>query len=382
MLNRLFVGGVLVVIVTLLPFDSTRAGLDLSLGGGSFYAIDNNVFRQSTNTVIDSLYGLDAKVGLVVGNGRNFVNSSYQASLTRYSVQSAQNIETHSLRSGLGIAIGNSYKMGLSGEVKTGHDERGTLVTEYTFSETPILFRSAEVGGNVEYLNSDGNGYSLKPKLLSKRFVGLVDSERDAYLGSLTSILTRRHSGKSSWTVNTKVSGNYFSNPVYVKRSGIDGVASLGFEWNITGKSEGKLLVGWSQALFRMTSGTKPAASYVNLDWLWKRKSYNSFKASISRGLGTTVDVGLVNSIGNRISLSANNTFKSGFSIGTNVLGDYSQAASGKNSFYYRYMVNASKNIGIINVGLSAEDNFFDSVLAGRSYRATVFKINLGISLL
>lgn len=358
-----------------------QAGLEIELGGGAGYMLDDNVYRSATLVVADEVTKLKGLASINLGNRLNRLNTTYKVSASMYQTEVSQNVETHALDAGYTHVSPDHYRLNIGGGVSTAHDENGTLATQYTFSTTPLIYRAAKAHAVLD-IATGKSVLSTRINSGTRFYVDPVAAKRNGYVASVGSTYSRPFSGKTKWRALLSSTGNYFPDPFYSKLSAVNMVAGTGFIWKGTGKSEAVIMAGLNQGI--NLSGVAPGqrTSYLNLSWLWYRKSYNDFSVSMNRGIATALDVDITRAVNNGISFGTNYRFKKGFAVHFASEGTLSQRPTGDISEFYSYRLGASKKFGMLSAAFDLSEQFLVGSSVTSSYGARIVLFRLDMMLL
>ena len=190
----------------------------------------------------------------------------YRSNIERYSRHSSQNIEDQTLAANLVLDFPGGLAVHAIGEVKNGHDYRGTATASAaTFSAEPNRFYSPSYGIEAQFARQ--MFIRARYKYLHWQFIGPQAGPRDGT--SFGDINTRnRVENYVALAAGRRLAPKTYlflqgtaSRHMYEINKELDSAtfgAAVGATWEVTGKTTGEVSVGWqAKNLDQASAGTR-----------------------------------------------------------------------------------------------------------------------------
>jgi hypothetical protein len=240
--------------------------------------------------------GLQVKLPIL---GRHRWVFDYKANIERYSRNSSQNVEDQTIATNLVFDSPTGLFVSVIGELKTGHDYRGAATSTGTLSDEPNKFYTPSYGGEVKYAQT--LFVRARVKTIRWEFIGPNAGPRDG--SSFGDINTRnRLENYVALAVGGRVMPKTYlfvegwvGEDIYEINKDLDSTtytATLGGLWEITGKTNGQLNVGWQRKNMDRASARGSNAFnglYFNGSMTWSPQEQTNLNLDVYRRTNETV---------------------------------------------------------------------------------------------
>ncbi len=243
--------------------------------------------------------GLQVQLPLL---GRHRLVFDYSSNIESYSRKTSQNVDDQTIAGNVVLDFPGGLSIKGLGEIKTGHDYRGTATATALGSEEPNRFYTPNGGVEAEY--AQRLFIRARYKYLEWQYIGPQAGSRD---GSSIGDINTRNRVENFWALalGGRVAPKTYvflegkvSKHIYEINRELDSTTynvGLGATWEVTGKTTGEVSIGWEGKNLDRAS-TRGSGTFSGLSFsgniLWAPQERTQVNLGFHRGTNETVLAG------------------------------------------------------------------------------------------
>lgn len=251
------------------------------------YDYDDNIYRLENDVIQDDI--LVGKPSLTwkqsFNKGKEKIEASYFAEIYRYREIKGEDKENQYFDAKFIWEMTNKLKLELGGDYANAYESRGASGTRVGRSNQPDAWWADRIFGELTYgRRSSRNQIVLNVQQYRRRYTNNEQQPRSRDRVEGTVSLYHNRKSKSQFVLQGHVrSFDYFDKTAPIDLTSMEYNIDAGVTWEVTGKTKGKLLIGWLMKDLEDSEIPDFAGFSVESEMSWKPKTYSEFILRLAR---------------------------------------------------------------------------------------------------
>ncbi|GIC76073.1 outer membrane beta-barrel protein [Moritella sp. F3] len=279
------------------PAYNTDLGIEITPSLAINYKYDDNIANVSSNKTASNLIEIMPALRIEGIKYNNQLTLNYAAKRNLYSESENSNFTDHTLQAGISRAMNRRHTLALLYQFDQGHDAPNTGVSEGDVRVAePAIFYAQAIDLSYRY-GSQSSTVTLAPRVSfnNKRY----DEDNSNYTTAADfneydyglAIYYRLAASVNLLVDMGHISTNYrdTGNAKDSTQGSANYLAYSGINWDITGKTQGVIKLGYEKINFADNSRTAQADPSWDVGIRWSPKTYSIINISVSQKIRNAV---------------------------------------------------------------------------------------------
>lgn len=254
---------------------------------GISYATDDNVFRQATSKVSDSITTVTPELLFLKEIGKHQFTAEYIGQYASYNKSTGEDYSDHIVNADLFLDLTQKFNINLQANYIEGHESRGAsgVASSATLDVNKLkenrIFTGFSYGRNVAKAQVE-----LDMEAKDLKYTNNDQEYRDRTTNAVAARALYNVSNKTKVFAEVKQNTIDYSNETatsFVNKDSTENFYYAGLRWDASYKTTGELRVGSYDKNFDSTTQTDGSGSSYEASIFWEPRTYSRFTVALSR---------------------------------------------------------------------------------------------------
>ncbi|QFI39711.1 outer membrane beta-barrel protein [Moritella marina ATCC 15381] len=275
--------------------DFSDIGVEITPSLAINYKYDDNIANVSSNKTASKLVEIIPALRIVGQKYNNQFTLNYAANKNLYSESESSNFTDHQLQAGIKRAVNRRHTLALLYQFEQGHDAPNTGISEGSGQVAePAVFYTQNIDLNYRY-GSQSSTVTLTPRIRfnNKRY----DEDNLNYTTAADfneydyglAIYYRLAASVNLLVDMSHITTNYEDTNDSKDKDNANALIYSGINWDITGKTQGVIKLGYEEINFADNRRTTQANPSWDMGIRWSPKTYSIFNISVSQKIRNAI---------------------------------------------------------------------------------------------
>ena len=248
------------------------------------YTSDDNIFRQASSKVSDSILSLAPELLFIKGFGKHKFTAEYLGDYASYGKNTSENYADHFVNFDMLFDLSRKLNIDLQANYSQGHEPRGSSGAVQNSSAEINKLEQSRVFSSFTYGRKTAKAQvELDVEIANTKFTNNNQSFRDRKMTTVSARVFYNIGNKPAVFAEIKQNGLDYLNPGTRDRDSKENFYHAGLRWDASNKITGSLKVGSFDKKFSSGTETNGSGTSYEGSILWKPKTYSHFTLGLSR---------------------------------------------------------------------------------------------------